>query len=451
MGIFFKKNIAYLFLIGIILALSFFISFNNLFSYDTWWADDGGAHIAYVKTIVDQNRLPLPSENYLAWHEPGFYALAAVWTKIGRFFGQESLNWQEALNLIFFYLFLGSVWLLTYFAAQKNKYIALLNFFIFTSLFTGVKLAAYVNNEILAQTLIVFLAFLFIYLSLLAEKKEKAVVFWAIILALAFLVKITALIVLLAASISWLIQAAITKKKCYLFYILFTFFVVLFLNLPWLVYKHDVFGRWFTLNYFERENRQKISESAGWSYLLKINPKVFTINPYWSSPPHSAAAIFISDSFGDYYNLFNNPEKIRRLPTDGKIMVDNGRETTPSLYQSMLNVNRLGLTIFVIWLIGFFGYLFQALKNKKIDRHHVFLLILLFGGYSALVYNNLRYPYLERGTLKAAFILFTFPLLTLFSYLWYWQKINNKFLWVAVAFLPFILYLIFAWPVLIVK
>lgn len=451
MNIFFKKNAGYLFLVGIVVSISFFISLNNLFNYNTWWADDGGAHLGYVQTIVNQHRLPTPAENYIAWHEPGFYVLAAAWTEIGRFFGQEYLNWQEALNLIIFYLFLISVWFLTYFAAQKNKYIALLNLFIFSIFFAGVKLAAFINNELLVQAAIVFLAFLFVYLSLLEEKKEKQVIFWAVILALAILVKITAAIIFLAALICWLAQSVMARKKCYLVYIFLTIFVVLLLNLPWLAYKQEIFGRPFTMNYFEREHQQSILKSGGWAYLLKFNPKVFTVDPYWYNLPHSAAAIFISDSFGDYYNLFNNPEKTRLLPENEKIMVDNGRETTPRLYEAMLGINRLGLIIFIIWLFGLFGYIIQALKNKKINQYDVFLLILLFGGWGALVYNNLRYPYLARGTLKAAFILFTFPLLALISSSWYWRNIGNKFLWAAVSFLPFILYLIFAWPILVVK
>src|SRR3972149_342246 len=70
------------FVIGIVLA----IRINNIATYNSWWADDGGAHIRYVETLIEKGRLPEMNETYLAWHEPGYYWLMARWQTVGEFF-----------------------------------------------------------------------------------------------------------------------------------------------------------------------------------------------------------------------------------------------------------------------------------------------------------------------------------------------------------------------------
>src|SRR3989344_7121412 len=47
--------------------LTGFIRLNNMSHYNTWWADDGGARVAYIKTILEPGRLPTMAEIYVAW------------------------------------------------------------------------------------------------------------------------------------------------------------------------------------------------------------------------------------------------------------------------------------------------------------------------------------------------------------------------------------------------
>ncbi|HPV70841.1 MAG TPA: hypothetical protein PKY08_03035, partial [Candidatus Magasanikbacteria bacterium] len=90
-------------------------------------------------------------------------------------------------------------------------------------------------------------------------------------------------------------------------------------------------------------------------------------------------------------------------------------------------------------------------RQKKYQPYIIFLLLALFGGWAALLFNNLRLPYLERGVLKAHFIYFTFPILTLLSYAWWFKAIKNKWLLILITVGPFLAYLIIAWPMLFMQ
>lgn len=449
---FVKNNYLYLLLLLIILSLAFFIRSHNLIAYNTYWADDGGAHIDYLKILISQHRLPTLAETYVAWHEPLYYLILFSWSVFGSLFGvkfgTESLNWLESLNILFYGVFLVIVWLFSYFYSQKNKYLALVNFFLFSILFTGVKLSSYINNEVLAQTSILLLLFFFFHWNLLAEAKEKKIIAWAIILALAALVKITALIVLIAVLITWFLKWLKTRKKYFGKYAVITLLVVLFINLPWVIYKNNNYKGYLSINIYDAKPHQSIINSEGWNYIFAINTHTFKDYPFWFSKPYSYFSILSSDTFGDYYNLFNMGTE--NLPTGQKIMTGNGRYTTIDIWLDMLSVNRLALIIVGIWFFGLAVYLFRVFKNKKIDDYDLFILLVMFGGWSASLYHNLRLPYLEVGVLKAHFIYFTYPILTLISYRSLWDLIKYKFLWFIITFLPLLIYLYFSWDILMV-
>lgn len=443
-----KKNKFYCLLMLAILALAFFIRLANVQFYDTYWADDGGGHITYTEKILYENRLATLDETYLAWHEPLYYYLLTGWIKIGQIVGLEGLNWWESFNVFIYFIFLILVWQFSYIYSNKNKWLALLNTFIFSFIFTGVKLSAYVNNELLLHTLIILLLFLFYKFKLSLKDNDTKLFYFALILALAALVKISALIIFVAIILFYLFKYFTSRQKYFLKYIFIVFFVFFFINLPWIIYKQQNYNTYFSINIYDDKPRQSILRSEGWEYIAAINTHIFTDYPYWFSKPDSYFSILLSDSFADYYNIFNYPG-IENLREDQKILVGNGRYTTSKLWNSMLNTNRLALGIFFLWFIGFFSYLFRALKRKKIEDNDLFLLIVLFGGWIASLYHNLRLPYLEAGVLKAQFIYFTFPILSLIAYRLWWQLFKNKFYWAILAFGPWLLYLYLAKNILL--
>jgi hypothetical protein len=443
-----KKNKLYILALLIILGLAFFIRWQNIKSYNTYWADDGGGHITYTETILSEGRLATLDETYLAWHEPLYYYILTGWIKIGQSMGVEGLNLWESFNVLVYFIFIALIWYFTYFYTNKNKWLALLNTFIFSILFVGVKLSAYINNELFLHTLIILLVVLFYKFKLSTKNKDLKLAYWSLVLALATLVKISALIVLLTATIFYLIKYIVSRQKYFLKYILIIAFIVFFVNIPWITYKQQNYNTYFSINIYDDKPKQNIITSDGWKYIFNINTHIFTDYPYWFSKPDSYFSVLLSDSFGDYYNLFNYPG-IENLEENQKILVGNGRYTTHKLWQSMLNTNRLALGIFFIWFIGFFAYLFRLFKKKKIEDNDLFLLILLSGGWAASFYHNLRLPYLEVGVLKAHFIYFTYPILSLIAYREWWYIIKNKIWWLILAFGPWFLYLFIAKNILL--
>jgi hypothetical protein len=78
---FFKKHKFNILIIGFFLFLIFF-RLHNAINFNPYWGYDGGAHLEYIKTVMEHWRVPTMAENYLGWHEPLFYFFYAVLGKI---------------------------------------------------------------------------------------------------------------------------------------------------------------------------------------------------------------------------------------------------------------------------------------------------------------------------------------------------------------------------------
>jgi hypothetical protein len=433
-------------LLVIFLFVGAYLRLHNAIDYTTYWADDGGGHIKYMETIYYEHRLPSFTETYLAWHEPLYYVLLFPWQKIGLLLGVFGLHWAAALNILIYGLFLFLVWKLSRLFSQ-SALVSAVSVSLFSVLFIGVKLSAYINNELLTQTYILWLIYLFIKSDLLAENKLKKVIIWSLLLAIGLWIKLTVYLVLLAVIFFYSLN--IFKKKYLWKYVLIIIVIPVTLNIPWLLYKKNNFNSYFTINIYDAKPRQNIVTSDAWKYIFTINKRIFTDYPYWYKLPYSYFSILLSDSFGDYYNLFNNKIEMDELPKADKILIVNGRYTTPAYWQSLLNTNRIGLSFFLVWLIGFIVFIFSFLK-KRIDfsNYLVFWLIALFGGWAALLYNNLLLPYLDVGVLKGHFIYYTYPLFVILAYFGLEKIIKNKIMLGIIFWLPLVMYVVLGWRIL---
>jgi hypothetical protein len=443
----FLKYYPYILLV-IFLFVGIYLRWHNIINYTTFWADDGGGHIKYMETIYYEHRLPTFTETYLAWHEPLYYALLFPWQKIGLLIGVFGIHWAAALNILIYGLFLMLVWKLSRLFFQ-SAVVSAVSVSLFSVLFIGVKLSAYINNELLAQTYILWLIYLFIKSDLLTDHRLKKVIIWSLLLAIGLWIKLTIYLVLLSALLFYIIN--IGKRKYLWKYILIIIVIPVALNIPWLLYKKNNFNSYFTINIYDAKPRQSIVTSDAWKYIFTINKSIFTNYPYWYKLPYSYFSILLSDSFGDYYNLFNNKIEIEELPDANKILIVNGRYTTPTHWKALLATNRIGLAFFIMWFIGFAAFIFSFLK-KKIDfsNYVIFWLIACLGGWAALVFNNLRLPYLEAGILKGHFIYYTYPLFTILAYFGLEKIIKNKLILCAFLFVPLFFYIYYAWRILLV-
>ena len=99
---------------------------------------------------------------------------------------------------------------------------------------------------------------------------------------------------------------------------------------------------------------------------------------------------------------------------------------------------------------GIIGLLITSWKKRDFGPDKFFLFTLFIGGWAALLYNNIRLPYLERGILKVAFIYFTFPIGAMLAYDWWYKNLKEKWFWALLVFGPILIYTIVALPVLLV-
>lgn len=450
---FFKHHAQHLIfsLVSLMLIVAFGIRVSNIRAYNTWWADDGGAHLTYIDTIVEKHRLPTMAETYVAWHEPAYYVMLAGWKVVGNFFGIQSINWIEGVQVFFSAVFLAIAGYLAYSYSQRNQWVAAATVFISAFVFVGVKLSAYATNELLAQTLILLSVLLFFHWRLGQRPATyRYIVAWSLLVAVALSVKLTAMILLLAALLLWIIQYGLLRNRAYLRACLVSIAIIGVCSLPWFVYKQYAFGNAFSINAYEEGQKQSLLQTRGWQYFYKINPNVVTDYPYWYAGPHTFWSILLADMFGDYYNLFQSVDTVESLSPDQKIILKTGRATTPGDWQAMLWTNRIGLVITLVWLAGFGGQIYEFIRYRKWSPERLFLYIMVVGGGFALAYNVLRMPYPDRGVIKAQFIYYAIPLLALVSYEWWWRKIPQKWLWGLVVLLPILVYSIVAWPILVV-
>ena len=245
-------------LLGLVLLAAAGLRWHNLRAYTSWDADDGGAHLAYVTAITEHGRLPTLEETYLAWHEPGYYLGVAAWDALGRWLGVASLDWWELLQLLLGLAFVGLVWRVARRLSSGNRWVALLVVALFAFLFTGVKLSAYVTNELAAQLLMLLAVERWLAWRLWQPSDWRRLLAWSALVGVSLLVKLTALIVLLAALLVWVLRATIQRQPRLLLAAGVSLLVVGALNAPWLAYKQRHFGAAFSINLHERANAQPL-------------------------------------------------------------------------------------------------------------------------------------------------------------------------------------------------
>ena len=424
------------------------VRWRNVVSYNTWWADDGGAHVQYVQAILDHGRLPTMQESYLAWHEPLWYAVVAGWQRLGELVGRGGINWWEGLLAISGLWFLWLVWRAGRVVNPGRVQPALLVVSLFAVLFVGVKLSAYVNNELPAQAVMLLATLLWLRFRLDRPARWGKVAIWSLILALATLTKLTAVVVGVAAILAWGWLAWRRRQRALLGYAAVAVVIVALVNLPWLFYKQRHFGAAFAVNLFERGKAQPIIGSAGWPMVWRFNPKLLTDNPFFSGATHSLAAVLFAEPFADYYNLFTQLDEVSRLPEDATRVAGNGRVAPLAHWTNNIRLNRLGLLLASLWLVGLAGAVRSAISRGTLAER--WLLLVVAGSWAALLYHALRYPFPERGVLKASFIYFTLPIMAALAYRWWWSVLPRWWLRFAVLVLPVAAYAVAAVSVIFV-
>lgn len=435
---FIKNNIYKIFLILFFLIIIFF-RFNNVLNYNSYWGYDGAKHMEYIDSIEDKYRLPTFTENYLAWHEPLYYFVFAVFGFIYKFITNsnnfilmiKSLQILTAfLDVIFLFIFYKTLSLLT-----ENKSLKLLTL-LTTGFFTPLILINnYLTNELFLYWLII-LCFYFIVKFDKTGWNYQKIILVAFLSSLALLTKLSAIIFIFCFIIWFLYQTIYFKTKIYYKYLLLFIGLVFIINLPWQIYRAKNLGGIFTINNYELLQEQEIPQTKDITnkFWFNFDTHIFN-NPFWQTGRNSFWSIIFSQTFIDYDNIggnvdLNNVQK--------QVKTGNGR------YLSFKTFNWAKIALkngFLMLLVVLFGYALEiknSFKNKFIPDVNLFLNLFISASFLALIFNVLRNPFIERGTLKLIFIVSALPWFFFLSY----KNLNSflrnkklKFIWLFIILL----------------
>ena len=392
---------------GFVMFFMALLYFYNAWQYNPYWGYDGGAHIDYIFTIAESNRLPTMSENYLAWHEPVFYLFNGALVKLFSVFldKAEIIKLLQLASAVWGILFFVGSGLLSWLIA-KNRWLT-----IFTLLFVGLlgevsEASRFISNEIFFQTLVIWWLVWFWHWRMFETESWswRRWIFLIAGLALLLWIKLTA-VVLVLSILLWLLLVAARNRSGKPLVVGGLAIIICGLSfLPWLVYKQRNFNAALTINNFEKINENRMSAE----FYLRWDDGIFSY-PFWRAGTKSFWSMLYADSFGDYYNVFQNFDA--GLTTD-KTTTINGRQVDIGYMERLLFLYWWSVPLVVIVLFGWLIGLTRRLLKRNFDGVFV-LYVFCVGLLLALAYNVYQYPFLERGTMKAIFILAFFPLVFL--------------------------------------
>lgn len=439
-----KDNIIYVsIMIGIVVA-GMLLRIWNIVLYNTWWADDGGAHLEYIEHIIQTGSLPTFADTYLAWHEPVYYVLMAGWQEMLTAVHRNSLNALELTQIWWFVMFsVCTVLLARLYTSSRIAHIGTLLFVQFVFVF--VKLSAYVTNELMTQAWILASVYLYMRWRLWDRPSWKQVTLWAIVVSVGMLVKLTVVLVPLVATVHILFVAIRDSKKELLQVLGILYICIVCFQLPWIMHKQSTFGAAFSINLYEQETKQSLFSSTGYKTLVQVPLRTFFAQPYWETKPHSFWIVLFADTYGDYYNLFQH---VDASAATASIETSNGRYTTPERIRAHVYTYAAAGVVSFIVLIGLIGTLFRP--GLWMDDTRLMFFLLIGSGVGATIYNMLRHPYYERGTVKMQFIAYVLPLAALIAYDWLGSRSSRPLVHGALVIVPLCVYVFFAYSIIVV-
>jgi 4-amino-4-deoxy-L-arabinose transferase-like glycosyltransferase len=436
---FLKKNKFIILIAGFFLFLLFF-RLHNAINFNPYWGYDGGAHLEYIKTVMEKWRAPTMAENYLAWHEPLFYiSYAGVGQIIHYLFGGHYDFYKtiiKPLQILSGLISVLMVWLV-YKISQKfsnDKKVWLASAIGAGLISVMTETTNYLTNELLAGFFITLLLYYFITFSQRGWSWRRIVIM-GLISGLALLTKLSAIIFILALAIWFLYKTIYERRIKYIFYAFVFLFLSFLIYSPWAIYKVKNFGSALSINVFE--DKMKETRQLPEGFFHSFNTEIF-VNPFWMNGSKSFASVVFADAFSDYYSISNNVDKNNLKVFDNqKFWTESGSFVTNNKFH--LSILLLYFSIFFVFIFtfGVVGLFYKWIKNKFRPNVNFFFLIFIAGCFSALAYNVVKYPFLERGTLKASFILPVWSLLMVIGFSWlavFLKKIKIDFLWIVIWF-----------------
>ncbi|PIP29436.1 hypothetical protein COX27_01395 [Candidatus Kuenenbacteria bacterium CG23_combo_of_CG06-09_8_20_14_all_36_9] len=412
-----NKTKIYKTVIFIFFALLFIFRLNNALNYNSYWGYDGAKHMEYIDTIEDKHRLPTFGENYLAWHEPLYYFIFAILGFIYKFISGNNdfilmIKFLQiitaCLDVVFLFIFYKTIGYLT-----KSKFVklaTLLSVGFFTPL---IIVNNYLTNELFLFWLIILCFYFIVKFEMIGWNYSK-IILLSILSALALLTKLSALIFISSLIIWFFYQAIYFKKNMYFKYLLLFIGIVFVLNLPWQIYRAKNFGGVLTINNYEFLQKNKLSKAKDIpdNFFFNFNFDIFK-NPFWQTSRSSFWSIIFAQLLVDYDNIGGNVD-LNNLRQE--IMTGNGRYICNKIFSFAKFNLVLGIFFILTLLFGYFSEIIKIIKNKLYPDIYSFLVIFVTMSFLGLIYNVIKNPFIERGTLKIIFILSSWPWLFFLGY-----------------------------------
>lgn len=423
-----KRKFCFIFSLATFFIFLFLYRVHNSWSFNPYWGYDGGEHIAYLFSLIKNNKIPSILENTVAWHEPLYYFILwpigklLYWLSSGsEIFILKSFGVLQAFLSISVSFLIYRIMRLINSSAPQALFLTILISF----LPAMNQASTFLTNELLNYFFIFLIIYYFLKYFIYKIPKKRNYIILGLISGLALLTKITALIAIFSILIVLTVQ--FLKKKKLNFTGIFFFILIIFaINTPWFIYKNNYISQGIGINNTDYLKPQALVLDKRIYFFGKFDTDVFKF-PYWYSGGNGFWSMLMADSFYDYYGTIENQDYINYLKDNSP--EDLTRITHLPSYVSKdhyllakYQVYAAGILSFFL-IIGLSGLIIKSLKTKK--EEYILYSTLSMGFLAAILYFAYRYPYYDHGIVKSIFIfpLYIFPL-------WYFFEIikNKKYL-----------------------
>ena len=430
-----------------------FFRLHNVLSFNPYWGYDGGGHIDYIISLASENKFPDINNNYLAWHEPLYYLIFAFFLKIFFFLInnpdiKDTLKFLGFLQVILSLCVSFLIYKLIILLSKKYNFSrgTIIVSLIIVNLLPSLNQAStFLTNELLNYFFILYAFYFFLKQFQNQEKiKIRDCFFLGIILGLGLLTKITILILILNFLIYFIIDFFINYRKYLknknlfgrLQKIFLIFFISFLIYSPWFVYRKNKLLDSFSINNTDFVSPQELKIDKRFLFFFGFDFDIFNF-PYYYSGAKKFFSILYADFFWDYYGTIENKDFINKSIEHGGlnlIATTHNNNHFVSLRSYYLNrlLSILSIVVFFVFCFGFFNYLVKIRKVKNISLEILVPTSFLLG----IIYYAYRYPYYDKGIVKAIFI---FPVfIHLFPYgLAKLEKYNKKFFYLILVLIFF--------------
>ncbi|GIV18475.1 MAG: hypothetical protein KatS3mg023_0226 [Armatimonadota bacterium] len=239
-----------------------FVVFSLLFNFRTpvgrngyFHTPDEGAHIAYVRYVAEEGRLPrfegYAGAGYEAHQPPLYYTLAAQVWKVGKMLPVPPARAVRMLSLLFGILLILTVHRIARLLIPETPAVALMSAGVTALLPMHVAICSAVNNDSLTNLLFALVLAEFALLYTQTKPSRWIALRMGLWAGLAGLTKVTALLLIPAMVVGWLLVARTRHTRVWLG-LLVSVGIALVMMFPWFVRNMQLYDDPLLLRAFER-------------------------------------------------------------------------------------------------------------------------------------------------------------------------------------------------------